>query len=206
MEQYRSRDDVRFVVVYQREPHAGQMAFRDVPQPTDRAERVELAKKTLAELQLDVDLWIDDSGDQSRALFGDLPNSAIVIDASGTVRLKLSWCEPEVLRGALPEIEWMQREQRVPLAEAGFLAAIAKPPADDEGARHHRRTMLAALAVAQPRHANRCEWLRELEKDGPPEQRAWARQMREAPSEPAKPPPAEPPKPAATHATEPPRH
>lgn len=169
-------------MVYQREPHAGQMAFREVQQPRDRTERVELAKKTLAELQLDVDLWIDDSGDQSRALFGDLPNSAIVIDASGTIRLKLSWCEPEVLRGSLPEIEWLQRENRVTPAEDGFLTAIAKPPADDDVARHHRRTMLAALALSQPKHTDRGLWLRELETDGPPEQRAWARQMLEAPA------------------------
>ena len=73
---------MRIVVVYQREPHARQMAFENVEQPKDRAERVALARRTLAELKLDVEVWIDDLGDQSRALFGDLPHSAIVVDAS----------------------------------------------------------------------------------------------------------------------------
>lgn len=185
MQAYRGRDDVRFVVVYQREPHAGQMAFDQVPQPCTRDERVALARKVLEEERLDLDLWVDDLGDQSRAAFGDLPNSAIVIDPLGTIRLKLSWCEPEVLALTLPEILATLPAERPAPADAGFLAEVVRPSADGArpdvaNARHHRWTMLAHLAATRPEDAARRGWLAELVEAGPPEQRAWARQALDA--------------------------
>jgi len=44
---------VKFVVVYQREPHARQLAFRDVLQPKNFEERAALARRTRDELDLD---------------------------------------------------------------------------------------------------------------------------------------------------------
>ena len=80
------------------------MAFAQTPQPTTIEERVALANQTMAELNLKVDVWVDDLGDQSRAMFGDLPHAAIVIDPKGTIRLKLSWCDPLILQLALTEL------------------------------------------------------------------------------------------------------
>lgn len=176
---------MRFVLVYQREPHAGQMAFCDVPQPTTYEERVALAKKTITELQLPIDVWIDDLGDASRAAFGDLPNAAIVMDALGIVQLKLSWAEPVVLDRTLPEIAPRRMDAPPSTVDRGFLAAVAKPIAlpenadADERARaqHHRRVMLAHLAVHLPDHPDRKLWLEELAADGPEPQRAWAQRL-----------------------------
>ena len=164
---------MRFIVVYQREPHARQMAFRDVPQPKDFAERAALAKKALAELKLDVDVWIDDQGDQSRALFGDLPHSAIVLDRAGTVALKLSWCDPEVLKRTLPEVREAVPGTPMAPVDQQFLERITGelPP-------HHRRAMLAHLVLTLPRHPDRAAWLEELAASGPPQQRAWAERQR----------------------------
>ncbi|MCA8963878.1 MAG: hypothetical protein H6838_01275 [Planctomycetes bacterium] len=94
---------MQFVFVYQREPHARQMAFAEIPQPKDLGERCELARKTCDELVLDPALvWIDGMDDQSRALFGDLPSPAIVVDPFGVVRTKLPWAEPDALG---PQVE-----------------------------------------------------------------------------------------------------
>ena len=181
MKEYDGRDDIRFVVVYQREPHARQLAFADVPQPTTREERVELARKALEELKLDVEVWVDDQGDTSRAVFGDLPHSAIVIDPSGAIRLKVSWCDPTVLRLTIPEVVPAAAEDAVPLVEAGFLAAIGKPlDANDEKAQHHRQVMLAHLALARKEHPNRARWLAELASSGPDWQREWVERVAHA--------------------------
>jgi hypothetical protein len=182
---------VRFVLVYQREPHARQMAFRDVAQPVNREERAELAQKALDECKLDVDVWVDDLGDSSRAAFGDLPHAAVVIDPAGVIRLKLSWCEPQALRVTLPEVVRDTKDSAPPV-EREFLAAIDrtavdKTAGDGENALHHRRTMLAWLAVNQPAHADRAKWVEELADSGPQEQRTWATRLLSAGSSPSKP-------------------
>ncbi len=168
---------MRFVVVYQREPHARQMAFEDVAQPTTREERVALARRTLTELNLDVDVWVDDLGDTSRAAFGDLPHPAIVIDPAGRVRAKLAWFDPEVVDNLLKDVQLDlltdRPTDRPAPADTGFLAALT----DDRLDRHHRHTMLAHLALQQPEHADRREWLAELAANGPPQQRAWAERL-----------------------------
>jgi len=150
---------------------------------------VALARRTIAEYGLDVDVWIDDLGDQSRAMFGDLPNPAIVVDAAGTVQLKLSWCEPKVLGLTLPEIPVMVAGKDRAPADAGFLAAIETAPAAGTAAptdapvpepatrRHHRDTMLAHLVCHHPDHPHRARWLAELAASGPPQQRDWASRL-----------------------------
>lgn len=127
---------MQFVFVYQREPHARQMAFEQIAQPEHIGERCELARKTCEELQLPADrVWIDGMDDQSRALFGDLPSPAIVIDACGIVRHKLPWCEPEALqpvleaavsrdrRGAAARLQLDPRAEPADEPEAAWLGA-----------------------------------------------------------------------------------
>lgn len=167
---------MRFVVVYQREPHARQMAFRDVPQPKDFAERAALAKKALKEMNLDVDVWIDDQGDQSRALFGDLPHSAIVLDRMGTVRVKLSWCDPHVLGQLIPEVPEMSPAKPMAPLENHFEQRVAQArpkDADEQAWRFHRDVMLAWLVAHKPAHDHRDAWLEQLAGRGPKHQQAW---------------------------------
>ncbi len=96
---------MQFVFAYQREPHAGQLAFADVQQPQDLGERATLAHRTCTDLALaPADVWIDGMDDQSRALFGDLPSPAIIIDPLGSVRVKLPWAEPEALAPTLKQL------------------------------------------------------------------------------------------------------
>ncbi len=110
------------LVIYQREPHARQLAFDSIAQPTTFTERVALARKMIAEDQLDVDVWIDDLGDTSRAAFGDLPNSVIVIDKTSTVRLKHSWFDPTGLARALKELAPARSRARA-VSNRGYVLA-----------------------------------------------------------------------------------
>lgn len=112
--------------VYQREPHARQLAFQDVPQPANLGERCELARRTCAEVSLEpASMWIDGMDDQSRALFGDLPSPAIVVDPFGVIRVKLPWAEPEVLG---PRLETLLRDVGLE-AETKLIFAAPTTPA-----------------------------------------------------------------------------
>ena len=89
----RAPEDVLYVVVYTREPHARQMAFRDIPQPTSLKERRDLALKTKKAMRLDALFLLDEMGDPFRKLFGDVPSPAIFVDKGGRIADKLSWAD-----------------------------------------------------------------------------------------------------------------
>jgi len=151
------------------------MAFREVVQPKNFAERAALAKKAMQELKLPIDVWIDDQGDQSRAMFGDLPHSAIVIDPVGTVRLKLSWCDPKVLDFAIREVPVVSEGKKQAPVEAQFFDRITAPTATSKVTTHHRRVMLGYLVTRDLCTTLRNEWLEELAGTGPQQQRRWAK-------------------------------
>ncbi|MEC7583962.1 MAG: hypothetical protein VYE77_06560 [Planctomycetota bacterium] len=202
MKGYKDNDSVRFVFVYQREPHARQMAFRDIPQPKTYGERVALARKTLDELNLDMDVWIDDLGDQSRFAFGDLPSWVVVVRPNGEIWRKAQWPEPEILEKILQGLDEVRQPHHADLSEERFLAlmSIAQPkdpfakdirsPQSAEQviveakARHHRHVMLAYLVEQNPDHENREAWLNELAGTDWEPQRKWAQAQQNA----AKPP------------------
>jgi len=118
---------VKFVVVYQREPHARQLAFRDVLQPKNFEERAALARRTRDELDLDVEIWIDDMGDSSRAAFGDLPSWGVLISPNGHVMRKVSWPDPDELQAFARNIWTPAKTDRAAAARArdgGEVAAL----------------------------------------------------------------------------------
>jgi len=189
---------VKFVVVYQREPHARQLAFRDVLQPKNFEERAALARRTRDELDLDVEIWIDDMGDSSRAAFGDLPSWGVLISPNGHVMRKVSWPDPDELQAFARNIWTPAKTDRAAAARARVarsLAAaeqLAVAPAEETAAarrarQHDRRAHLAALVCAAPEHPDRTAWLQQLAGDGPAAQRAWAlAQQRRAEPAPAR--------------------
>lgn len=101
---YAKRRDVAIVIVEQKEPHCGRMAFEDVAQPATFEERRALAIKCRDELELPLTFLVDGMDDASRALFGDLPSPAFLVDASGIVREKLPWADPELLEAKIEAI------------------------------------------------------------------------------------------------------
>ena len=95
-----------FIVLYQREAHAGEYSFEEVEQPTTMEARQELAEKACDELKIATTVVIDDMENSVRVLYGELPNSAYIIDRGGLIAYKEAWAKPddwpEILRG-LPE-------------------------------------------------------------------------------------------------------
>lgn len=94
-----------FIVLYQREAHAGESMFKDVEQPESMEARIELAKKACSELKIATTVVVDDMENSVRQAYGRLPNSAYVIDTGGTIVHKEAWAQPEgwpeILRGLL---------------------------------------------------------------------------------------------------------
>ncbi len=81
------------------------MMFSDIEQPATFDERKALAAKTCAELHIATTVVIDDMEDSVRRAYGQLPNSAYVIDRGGVIVHKEAWARPdgwsEVLSGLL---------------------------------------------------------------------------------------------------------
>jgi len=72
--QYSKSKEAEILIVYQKEPHPGQMAFKAIAQPETFEARVELAKKMKDEYEMPMTVLVDTMEDQSRALFSDLPS------------------------------------------------------------------------------------------------------------------------------------
>lgn len=133
-----------FVVVEQKEPHAGRMAFEDVAQPGTFAERCSLARRLRDELEVPLPIFVDGMDDASRALFSDLPSPAFLIDRAGRIADKLPWADPAPLAAAL----------RAVLANAP-----AAPPAANEALALAQRDALARQSLAAGKPAAALQWL-----------------------------------------------
>ncbi len=113
---------VVMLVVAQKEPHAGTLAYKDISQPENIAERTELAKRMKEEFELPMTVLVDTMEDTSRAFFTDLPSPAFIIDAQGIVRGKMSWAQPEAISAFLdtlkPSSTDVQEKQVLPVSQA----------------------------------------------------------------------------------------
>lgn len=117
---YSESGDAEIVIVYQKEPHAGQLAFKDIEQPESFEARCALAKRMQEEYELPMILLVDTMEDQSRALFSDLPSPAFVIDAQGIVRAKFPWADAETIG---PAVENLPKKSSG-IASVGWLAIV----------------------------------------------------------------------------------
>jgi hypothetical protein len=98
---------VKFIILYQREAHAGELRFAEVEQPETMEQRQELAEKACDELKIATTVVIDDMANTTRTTYGGLPNSAYIIDKGGVIAYKEAWAQPtgwpDILRGLLEE-------------------------------------------------------------------------------------------------------
>ena len=101
MEEVREKyeDKVMFIVLYQREAHAGQSMrswdFSEIEQPKSYEARLELAKRSCDELKIATKVVIDDMEDTVRKAYGELPNSAYFISKGGKIFKKEAWARPD---------------------------------------------------------------------------------------------------------------
>ncbi len=96
-----------FIIIYQREAHAGQRANRDIEQPRTQLERKILARKACDELGIATTVVIDNMMDSVRRAYGSLYNQAYIIDRGGRIVHKEAWAWPlgwpVILQGLLEE-------------------------------------------------------------------------------------------------------
>lgn len=102
--QYSKSKEAEILIVYQKEPHPGQMAFKAIAQPETFEARVELAKGMKDEYEMPMTVLVDTMEDQSRALFSDLPSPVFIIDAKGVIRNKFPWPESDQIDKAVNEM------------------------------------------------------------------------------------------------------
>lgn len=97
-------EDVLFIVVYQREAHAGENIFADVEQPETYEQRKALAERACNELKVATTVVVDDMVNTVRRAYGRLPNSAFIIARGGEVVHKEAWATPEGWSDILREL------------------------------------------------------------------------------------------------------
>lgn len=142
----------------------------------------------LKELELDVEVWVDDLGDRSRATFGDLPSWAVMLSHGGSIKRKVAWPDPESLQAFVEDVPSADsprklsperiRANRIHYSLKQAEQLRVRPLYETAVARaervHARRAHLAYLVEAAPDHASHDSWLKELSGDGPAYQREWA--------------------------------
>ena len=114
------------VIIYQKEPHVGTMAFRNIRQPESFDERVALAKRMKEEYEMPMDVLVDTMDDASRKLFSDLPSPVFVIDKEGYVRDKFPWPDQEQIADSIKRI------RAEPSIEALAIRQLGKYPIASE--------------------------------------------------------------------------
>ena len=102
--QFSKTDDTAIVIIYQKEPHVGTMAFRDIRQPENFDQRVKLAKRMKDEFEMPMDVLVDTMDDSSRKLFSNLPSPVFVLDKEGVVRDKFPWPDQEQIAESIERI------------------------------------------------------------------------------------------------------
>ena len=101
----RESPETEILIIYQKEPHAGQMAFKQIRQPESTRERIALAKKMKDEYEMPMPVLVDTMEDQSRAYYSELPSPVYIINAQGKIDAKFPWPDVEQIREALQEID-----------------------------------------------------------------------------------------------------
>lgn len=89
------------LIIYQKEPHAGQMAFKNIRQPESLEERIELAARMKDEYEMPMPVLVDTMKDQSRAYYSELPSPVFIINEQGLIQKKFPWPDVDQIRDAL---------------------------------------------------------------------------------------------------------
>jgi len=86
---------VEFMVVYVREPHPGEPAYRKYEQPQTLDQRRQYARELVATRQMQATIVVDTMNDEISESFGSLPNMVYVIDRQGAIAYSATWTMAE---------------------------------------------------------------------------------------------------------------
>lgn len=83
------------MVVYVREPHPGEPAYRQYVQPQNLEERRQYARELAVTRNMKATVVVDTMEDEVSERFGSLPNMVYVLDRDGTIAYKATWTMAE---------------------------------------------------------------------------------------------------------------
>lgn len=86
---------VEFVVVYVRDPHPGEPAYRKYQQPQTLDQRRQYAQELATSRQMQATIVVDTMNDDISERFGSLPNMVYVIDRQGVIAYSATWTRAE---------------------------------------------------------------------------------------------------------------
>jgi thiol-disulfide isomerase/thioredoxin len=92
-------EDVVFFVVYSRERHPGEPGYRAFSLATTNAEKIAHARMFGQLTSLPV--AVDDIEESTLGLYGNVPNSAYVIDRGGTIVFRSTWADSRKIEQVL---------------------------------------------------------------------------------------------------------
>lgn len=82
-------------MVYTRDPHPGEPAYRQYVQPQNLEQRRRYARELVETRQMAATVVVDTMEDEVLEQFGSLPNMVYVIDRDGTIVYKATWTMAE---------------------------------------------------------------------------------------------------------------
>ncbi len=99
------------VVVYVRDPHPGEPAYRKYVQPENMEQRKQYAKELADTRNMTATVVVDSMQDEVYKLFGSLPNMVYVIDRDGTIAYKATWTLADKIDQVLSQMTAEQPRQ-----------------------------------------------------------------------------------------------
>jgi len=102
-EKYQGRD-VEFLIMYVREPHAGERGFPDYRDHESFEHKMAMATELVELKNTTITVGVDDMSQEQHALLGNLPNMAYVVDRDGRVAYSNTWQHAEDIDATLAKL------------------------------------------------------------------------------------------------------
>ena len=92
------------MVVYVRDPHPEEPAYRQYTQPENIDQRKQYAQELADTRSMDATVIVDSMADETSKEYGSLPNMVYVIDRDGTIAYKATWTLSEKIDQVLSQM------------------------------------------------------------------------------------------------------
>lgn len=102
-EKYADRD-VEVLSMYVREPHAGEIGFRQYVKHQDYGHKMSYARELVQLKNLHIPILVDEMEEKHHEMLGNLPNMAYVVNKEGTVEYTATWLDAAAVDEVLAEL------------------------------------------------------------------------------------------------------
>lgn len=102
-EKYADRD-VEVLSMYVREPHAGEVGFRQYADHQDYEHKASYARELIDLKNLQIPILVDEMDQKAHVMLGNLPNIAYVVNKEGKVEYTATWLDAAAVDEVLAEL------------------------------------------------------------------------------------------------------